>query len=188
MLLAVVASLVGARGWPGPARTSSGWQVADVPASLLVLLACAAALCVGVAATLTRPWQLPLPVAVVWVLFALIAVFAHGWNDLYLAAMADPGGGALIPVFDGFFTFIPALLVALAAIPAGRRAQLRAGVGTAVVGVPLQALGWSLYAAPEGYLPASLGSLWPAFFFGVLPVAVALALTVPLNSRTATAG
>jgi hypothetical protein len=115
-------------------------------------------------------------------------VFAHGWNDLYKAALADPDGGAIIPVFDGFFTFVPALVVALAAIPTGRHAQLRAGLGTAVVGVPLMALGWALYAAPDGYLSASLGSLWPTAFFGVAPVAVALALTVPLNPRSAPTG
>jgi len=124
----------------------------------------------------------------VWWALAVASAFAGAWNDLFFAALATSGDGAVIPVFDGFFTFIPALVVSLAAIPAGRRAQLRAGMGTAVVGVPLQALGWSLYAAPEGFLSAALGSLWPAAFFGVAPVAVALALTVPLNPRTATAG
>jgi hypothetical protein len=188
LLLAVIATLVGARGWPRPDRTSSGWQVAEVPKTLLVLLAVAAVVCVAVAAALTRPWQLPWPVAVVWWLLAFVAVFAHGWNDLYFAALADPGGGAIIPVFDGFFTFIPALVVALAAIPAGRQAQLRAGLGTAVVGVPLLALGWAIYAAPGGYLSAALGSLWPTAFFGVAPVAVALALTVPLNPRSTPTG
>ena len=188
VVLAVLAALVGARGWPRPDRTSSGWQVADVSTSLLVLLAVASVVCVAVAAVLTRPWQLPWPVAAVWWLFALVAVFAHGWNNLYFAALADPGGGAIIPVFDGFFTFIPALVVALAAIPTGRHAQLRAGLGTAVVGVPLLALGWAVYSAPGGYLSASLGSLWPTAFFGVAPVAVALALTVPLNPRSTPTG
>ena len=50
VVLAVLAALVGARGWPRPDRTSSGWQVADVPTSLLVLLAV-----VAVALALTVP-------------------------------------------------------------------------------------------------------------------------------------
>ena len=184
--LAVVAALVGARGWPTPERTLSGWQVDAVPTSLLVLLAVAALLSLGVAAVLTRPWELPVPAAIVWWLLCLAAVFALGWNDLYLAALAGPGG--VIPVLDGFFTFLPALLVALAAIPAGRPAQLRAGLGTAVVGLPLMALGWALYGALDGFGSAVLGSLWSTAFFGVAPVAVALTLAVRLNRRTAPTG
>jgi hypothetical protein len=66
LVLAVLAALVGARGWPNPDRTTSGWQVADVSPSLLVLLAVVSVVCMAVAAALTRPWQLPWPVAVVW--------------------------------------------------------------------------------------------------------------------------
>ena len=188
LVLSVAAALVGALGWPSPDRTSSGWQVAEVPTSLFALLLSAGVLCLGVAAALSRPWRLPVPTAVVWWLFGLAAVGAHTWNSLYLAAMADPLGGALIPVFDGFFTFIPALVVGLAAIPAGPGAQLRAGLGTAVVGVPLLTLGWSLFNAPEGVLPAAGYSLWPGAVFGVAPAAVALVICLRLTDRRTSTG
>jgi len=187
VVLTALAAVAGALGWPVPERTSSGWQVAGVPADLLALVVGAGVVCLAVAAAVTRPWRLPLPVAAVWWLLGLVAVFAHAWNDLYSAALSI-GDGPIIPVFDGFFTFLPALVVALVAIPTGRWSQLRAGLGTAVVGVPLHALGWSLYGAPDGFAAGALGALWPTAFFGVAPVAVALALTVPLNPRTAPAG
>ena len=188
LVLALLLAVLGALGWPAPERSASGWQVADVPASLLVLVIAAGVVCLVIAAVLTRPWQLPAPVAVLWWSFGLTAVFAHGWNDLYLAALADPDGGALIPVFAGFFTFIPAVVVGGAAGRAGRPVQLRAGLGTAVVGVPLMALGWSLYGAPEGVGSAVLNSLGSTAFFGVAPVAVALALATRLGPQTATTG
>ncbi|MEU2350783.1 hypothetical protein [Modestobacter sp. NPDC049651] len=185
-VLTVLAAVVGGLGWPAPRRSLSGWQVADVPAGLAVAVVATALVCLATAAALTRPERLGRAVAVVWCVLALVAVGAHVWNDLYFAALgADPDFGPIIPVFDGFFTFLPALVVALVAIPRGRAEQLRAGLGTAVVGVPVLALGWSLYHAADGFWPAALGSLWPALVFGAAPVAVALALTVPLNSRAA---
>jgi hypothetical protein len=188
-VLALLAAVVGALGWTAPQRTLSGWQLADVPASLAIAVTGTGLICLAVAAALTRPRRFGLRVAVVWWVLALVALAAHVWNDLYYAALgADPDWGPIIPVFDGFFTFVPALVVALVAIPRGRAQQLRAGLGTAVVGVPMLTLGWALYLAGNGFLASALGSLWPAAFFGVAPVAVALALTVPLNSRTATAG
>ena len=188
LVLSVAAAVVGALGWPSPARTSSGWQVAEVPTSLLILLLGAGLLCLAVAAALSRPWQLPWPITVVWWLFGLIAIGAHTWNDLYFAAMADPLGGNMIPVFDGFFTFLPALVVGLAAIPAGPRAQLRAGLGTAVVGVPLLTLGWSLFSAPQGFWSAAVYSLWPGALFGVAPVVVAVAFCLRLTHRPTPTG
>jgi hypothetical protein len=187
--LTVAAAVVGALGWRAPRRTSSGWQVADVPAGLAVAVVATAVVCLAVAAALTRPERLGRAVAVVWWLLAVVAVLAHVWNDLYFAALGgDPDFGPIIPVFDGFFTFLPALVVALVAIPAGREHQLRAGLGTAVLGVPLLALGWSLYGTPDDVATGALGVLWPTAFFGVAPVAVALALTVPLNPRSSPAG
>ena len=187
-MLSVAAALVGALGWTSPIRTSSGWQVAEVPASLLALVLGAGLFCLAVAAALSRPWQLPGLTAVLWWLSGLLAVGAHTWNGLYFAALADPLGGAIIPVFDGLFTFVPALVVGLAAIPSGPRGQLRAVLGTAVVGVPLLTLGWSLYSAPEGLLPAAVFSLWPGVLFGVAPVAVALAICRRLAHRRASTG
>ena len=187
-MLGLAAAVLGALGWPSPVRTSAGWQVAEVPTSLLVLLLGAGLVCLAVAAALSRPWRLPWPTAVVWWLSGLVAIGAHTWNGLYSAAMADPLGGAMIPVFDGFFTFLPALVVGLAAIPAGPRAQLRAGLGTAVVGVPLLTLGWSLFHAPEGVLPAAAYSLWPGALFGVAPVVVALTICLRLTHRSTPTG
>lgn len=187
--LTAAAAVVGALRWPAPERTLSGWQVADVPASLLVVVVATGLLCLVVGALLTRPTELGPAVAAVWWALGLVAVSAHVWNDVFFAAIgADPDWGPIIPVFDGFFTFVPALVVALVAIPRGREQQLRAGLGTAVVGVPMLALGWALYRSSDGIAAAAAGALWPAFFFGVLPVAVALALTVPLNTRVTPAG
>lgn len=188
VLLSVAAAVVGALGWPAPDRTSSGWQVAAVPTSLLVLLLGVGVFCLGVAAVLSRPWRLPALTAVVWWLLGLVAVGAHTWNSLYFAALADPLGGALIPVFDGFFTFIPALVVGLAAIPAGPSAQVRATLGTAVVGVPLLTLGWSLFHAPQGVLPAASSSLWSGVLLGAGPAAVALVICLRLTHRPAPTG
>lgn len=185
LVLTVLATLVGALDWEAPRRTLSGWQVADVPAGLAVAVVATGLVCLAVGAALTRPEQLGRPVAVVWWLLGVLAVAAHVWNDLYFAALGgDPSFGPIIPVFDGFFTFLPALVVALVAIPRGRAQQLRAGLGTAVIGVPLLALGWALYDSSSGFA----GAVGPTLFFGVAPVAVALALTVPLNSRVTPAG
>jgi hypothetical protein len=188
LALSLAAAAVGALGWPSPTRTSTGWQVAEVPTSLLVLLLGAGLVCLAVAAVLSRPWQLPWPSAVVWWLFGVVAIAAHTWNDLYYAALADPLGGAVIPVLDWLFTFVPALAVGLAAVPAGRPGQLRVGLGTAVVGVPLLTLGWSLFGAPQGFLPAALSSLWPGALLGAVPVVVALAICLRLTHRPAPTG
>ena len=182
--LAVALTLLGALGWPSPERTLSGWQVADVPASTSALVSAAALVCLTVAALLARPagWRAPVGAAVWWAL-AVASAFAGAWNDLFFAALATSGDGAVIPVFDGFFTFTPALVAALVTIPQGRVVQLRAGLSTAVVSLPLLALSWALYGAPAGFGRAVTGTLLTTGFFGVLPLAVALALTVPLNPR-----
>jgi hypothetical protein len=165
--------------WPSPVRTTAGWQVADVPAATVGLVLCAAVLCLGVAGVLARPRSLPgRLVPVTWWLLALASAFALAWNALYSAALADQVGGAVIPVFHWLFTFVPALVVGLGTRSAGARTQLRATLGTAVVTLPLFALGWALLASPGGAV-AFLGALYDTAVLGVVPLVVAVAATRP---------
>ena len=162
--------------WPPPTRTTSGWQVADVPASTAGLVVGTAVLCLVVAAALVRPWSLPgRTVAVTWSLMALASAGALAWNALYSAALSAVAFGAVIPVFHWLFTFVPALVVGLATRAAGPRGQLRATLGTAVVTLPLFALGWALLS-PDA-LDAVLGTLWTTAVLGVVPLVVAVAAT-----------
>ena len=162
--------------WPSPARTTSVWQVADVPASTAGLVAGAAVLCLVVAAALVRPGSLPGRTAgVTWSLLALASAGALAWNALYCAALSAGAFGAVIPVFHWLFTFVPALVVGLATRAAGPRGQLRATLGTAVVTLPLFALGWALLS-PDA-LDAVLGTLWTTAVLGVVPLVVAVAAT-----------
>lgn len=163
--------------WPAPQRTGSGWQVAGVPASTAGLVAGAAVLCLVVAAVLVRPGSLPgRAPAVTWWVLALASAFALAWNALYSAALSAVASGAVIPVFHWLFTFVPALVVGLATRAAGPRAQLRATLGTAVVTLPLFALGWALLLSSD-VLDAVLGALWSTAVLGVVPLAVAVAVT-----------
>lgn len=163
--------------WPSPARTTSGWQVADVPASTAGLVAGAAVLCLVVAAVLVRPGSLPgRAAAVTWWVLALASAFALAWNALYSAALSAVASGAVIPVFHWLFTFVPAVVVGLTTRAAGPRAQLRATLGTALVTVPLFALGWALLLSSD-VLDAVHGALWSTAVFGVVPLVVAVAAT-----------
>ncbi|WP_143018825.1 hypothetical protein [Geodermatophilus sp. DSM 45219] len=163
--------------WPSPELTGSGWQVADVPPSTACLVAGAAVLCVVVAATLVRPGSLPgRAAAVTWWVLALASAFALTWNALYSAALSAVAFGAVIPVLHWLFTFVPALVVGLATRGAGPRAQLRATLGTAVVTLPLLALGWALLLSSD-VLGAVLGTLWSTAVLGVVPLVVAVAAT-----------
>jgi len=184
IVLTVVMSAVGALGWPTPARTSSGWQVADVPPGLLVLLLAAGLACPALAAVLARPWTWRAPgAAAVWAVLVALSVFAGVWNDLYYAALSQQLG-PVIPVFDWLFTSVPALLAALLTRSRGRALQLRAALGTAVVSLPLLALGAALYSAPDGFASGFGAGLSSAAFFGVLPLVVVLALTAGTDRRT----
>jgi hypothetical protein len=174
--LTALAALAGALGPPAPQRTPSGWQVTDVPAGLLALIVGTALGCLVVAAVVARPWSWSAPqAAAVWWTLATLSAFAGAWNALYFAALGG-GGGAVIPVFDWLFTFAPALLAALAARRRGRTTQLRAGLSTAVVSLPMLALGWALYAASEGFARGLGGGLYSSLVFGVVPLALALVL------------
>ncbi|NEK58338.1 hypothetical protein GCU56_10690 [Geodermatophilus sabuli] len=183
--LTVAAGLAGALGWPVPDRTTSGWQVADVAPSLLLLVAGGAALCLVVAAVLVRPATLGSPLATgAWWAMAVVAAAALVWHDLFLAALNDTGG-PVIPVFDWLFAFVPAFVVALAGRRHGRAVQLRAAVGTGVVTVPLVALGSALTDGSTGVLTALAGGLYGAILFGVGPLAVATLLTLTPGDRPA---
>lgn len=175
--LAVGACLLGSLGWARPERTTSGWQVAAVPASLLAVVVATGLVCLAVAVVLVRPSSLGLrPATGAWWAMALLSVGAQVWNDLYVAALGDDGG-AVIPVFDWLFTFVPALVVGVVTRRQGRRTQLRATLGTGVVALPLLGLGWALYGAFGGVAAGLGGGLYAAAVFGLVPFVLAVLLT-----------
>jgi hypothetical protein len=174
--LTALTSLVGSVRWPTPTRTTSGWHVADVAPSLFVAVAGTGVVCLVVAAVVMTPRTLGSTlVAATWWGVAVASVLAQVWNDLYLAALAGPGG--IIPVFIGLFTFVPTLLVGLVARRHGAAVHLRATVGIGVVAVPMLALGWGLAAQSERLWHALAGGLYTAVLFGVLPLVAAAYLT-----------
>lgn len=180
ILLTCATTVLGAAvPWPSPARSTSGWLVADVPASTAGLVAGAAVLCLVVAGTLVRTGSLPgRAAAVTWWMLALASAGALAWNALYSAALSAVAFGAVIPVFHWLFTFVPALVVGLATRAAGPRAQLRATLGTAVVTLPLFALGWALLD-PSGGLAGVPGTLRVTSILGVVPLLLAIAAARP---------
>jgi hypothetical protein len=173
-VLTLGAAVVGTAPWPLPAQ-GPGWRVADVPPSLLVLVLGTAGICLAVAGVLVRPASLPGRLAPpLWWLAVLAAAFALGWNALHSAALSDLVVGAVLPVLDWLFTFLPAAVVGLATRRAGLRAQLRAMLGTAVVTVPLFTLGWALLDSSPGVVGV-LEALHGGSLLGVLPVLLAVA-------------
>ena len=168
---------VGALGsWASPERITTGWQVADVPPSLLGLTLATAGVCLAVAAILVRPRDLPGRVApAIWWAAVVTAAAALVWHDLFLAALGRTGDAA-IPVIDWLFTLLPAAVVGLATRRAGSRTQLRAILGTAVVTLPLYALGWGLFSSAEGW-SAVTNTLRATGFLGVIPLLVAVVAT-----------
>ena len=174
VLLAVLAAQLGGRGWAVPTRTTTGWQVTDVPAPLAALLLATAAVCLLAAALLTRPARLGWTVGATWWAMTLAAAAALVWNDLYHASLRGPGG--IIPVAEWLYGFLPALLVGLLARRRGRAAHLRATLGTGVLTVPMSALGWALSSA-SGTPAATVGALGSAAVLAAVPLAVAVVLT-----------
>lgn len=102
----------------------------------------------------------------------MAAAAAQVWTDLFLAALSADGG-PVIPVFDWLYTVVPALVVGIATRSAGTRAQVRATLGTAVVTLPLHALGWGLLSADGDVL----GTLSVTAVLGLVPFLLALAGT-----------
>ncbi|WP_448612932.1 hypothetical protein [Modestobacter sp. URMC 112] len=174
--LTVLAALLGSLTWPVPRRIPSGWQVADVPPSLLALVVTTGLGCLAVAALLVTPRSLGSRAATLtWWVLAAASVAAQVWNGLYLASLASTGG--IIPVFLWLFTFVPALVVGLVTRRSGVAVHLRATLGIAVVTLPMLGLGWALAAQADTVARALTGSLYTAAFFGVLPLVAAVALT-----------
>lgn len=178
--LTALACLVGALGWLQPQRTPGGWQVADVPSSLLAVVVGTGLVCLAVAAVALRrpPFGSSAVAATFWVM-ALVSVFAQGWNDVYLAALADPAGGPIIPVFDWLFAFVPAAVVGAVARHRGRTTHLRATIGSGIVTLPMHGLGWALYGAAEGLGNGLSGGLYSTVVSGLVPLVIAFVLTRP---------
>jgi hypothetical protein len=183
VVLAVAASLAAALGWPLPERTLSGWQVADVPASLLTLIVGVAVVCLVVASALVRAGSLGSRTATwTWRAVGVLAAAALVWNDLYFAALN--GGGAIIPVFDWLFAFVPALILGVTTRGLGRPAQLRAVLGTAVITLPLLGLGWAVTGEGGAVLEGLAEGMYAAAIFGVVPLVIAYAITRAPANRT----
>ena len=176
LALTVLAALLGSLTWPVPRRISSGWQVADVPPSLLALVGATGLGCLAVAALLITPRSLGSRAGTAtWWVLAAASVAAQVWNGLYLASLSQTGG--TLPVFLWLFTFVPALVVGLVTRRSGAAVHLRATVGLAVVTLPMLGLGWPLAAQADTVGRALAGSLYTAAFLGVLPLVGAVALT-----------
>ena len=141
--LTVVLALLGQQDWPLPDRDGGG--MSDVPQALLSFLALAAAACMWTAGRLARPVGPPAVVRVWWGLLAGAAVVSVS-AGLSLASFA---GAAQQPgdlVVRGLVPVVPAVLAGVLVSDAGRRARIRAALGTGLVTVPLCALGWALAA------------------------------------------
>ncbi|MGY1643672.1 hypothetical protein ACI782_21405 [Geodermatophilus sp. SYSU D00703] len=174
-VLTLAAAVVGTAPWPLP-RQTPGWQVADVPASLLALVGGTAGVCLALAGILVRPASLPgRVVPALWWLVVLASAVALGWNALRSAALSDLVVGAVLPVLDRLLAFLPAAVVGLATRRAGTRPQLRAVLGTAVVSVPLFTLGWALLDSSPGIVGVLEAPLHGGTLLGALPVLLAVA-------------
>ena len=175
-LTCAAAALGAVPGWPAPERVLSGWQVADVPPSTLAVVVGAAAVCLALAGALVRPGS-TLPgraLPALWWGVVVAAAAAQVWTDLFFAALSTDDG-PVIPVFDWLYSLVPALLIGLATRGAGARAQLRATLGTAVVTLPMHALGWGLLS--PGGVGDVLGTLRVTAVLGLVPFLLVLSTT-----------
>jgi hypothetical protein len=178
-VLTLAATMGGVRNWALPERVFGGWQVADVPLSLAVLLAVSTLVCVVAATALTvRTTRLRLgePAGLIWQLIAIVAAGALVFNALVMAADASYESGAVIPVFHWLFTLVPALLAGVVVAPRGAAATTAAALGTGVVTVPLFALGWALLASRQPFPADVLGVLWTTGILGAAPLALGVAV------------
>jgi hypothetical protein len=178
-VLTLVATVVGVRNWAQPERVFGGWQVADVPMTLAVLLAVSTLVCLVVATARTvRTARLRLgePAGLAWLLLVVVAAGALVFNALVMAADASSDSGPVIPVFHWLCTLVPALLAGAVAAPRGAAAATAAALGTGVVTVPLFALGWALLASREPFPRDVLGVLWSTVILGAAPLALGSAV------------
>ncbi len=185
-MLTLGATVVGQLDWAVPERVLGGWQVAGVPASLTALVLITAGICgaVGAATTLhDAGLRFSDPAFVVWLVIVLLGAAALVWNALVLAADAAVVVGALIPVFHWAFTFVPALGAGLAARTRKPATALAAALGTGVVTVPMFALGFSLFASREPFVPGVGATLRITAVLGVLPLALAALIAKNLSGN-----
>jgi hypothetical protein len=138
--LTVAAVLVGARPWALPDRVFDGWQVANVPGTLVALLAASTLLCLAAGTVVmlrgTRS-RLAEPPALAWLLIVVVAAGALVFNALVLAADASYVAGPAIPVFHWLFTLVPGLLAGALLASRGAAAATAAALATGAVTVPL---------------------------------------------------
>ncbi len=180
LVLTVGAVLLGQRDWAVPERVLGGWQIAELPASLTVLLLAVTGVCLlaGAWAALgDARLALRDRAFAVWLLVSLLAAAALIWNALVMAADAEFGTGAIIPVFHWAFTFVPALLAGLAARGLGAVRAVAVALSTGVVTVPLFGLGWSLLSSRESVTAGTGSALWITALLGVGPLVIAAAIS-----------
>ena len=168
--LTVVLALLGRQAWPLPVRDAGG--LAEVPQALVTFLLIAAAACVWAAGRLVRPAGPPGVVRLWWVLLAGAAVVSLA-AALSLASCAGDAQAPADLVVRGLLPVVPAVLAGVLVSDAGRRARIRAALGTGLVTVPLCALGWALAStAGTGTLTDVLAVTGLA---GVAPLSLAVA-------------
>ena len=165
--------------WAVPRRVYAGWQVAEVPGSLWLLLAVAVAVPLAAALALMRR-SLALdvrgPALWRWLVIVLLAVGALVVNALVMAADSAVDAGPPIPIFHWAFTAVTALLAggAVAANTDRPGTGTIAATASGVVTLPLFALGWALYSSRSADPLLAAGSLTVAL--GVVPLLIAVAM------------
>ena len=179
--LTVAAAAVGGRRWPLPDRVVGGWQVEAVPASLAALLATTSAVCLVLASVLTlrvtrlRPIE---PAGLAWLGVVLVTAGALAWYALVMAANGGSANfGPYIPVLDWGFTSVPAFLAGRLTARRGSAVAALAAVGTAVVTLPLYALGVALLGSRDPFAAYLWQPLWAAFAFGAVPLILAVVVS-----------
>jgi hypothetical protein len=177
--LTVAAAGVGSLPWALPERVFGGWQVADVPGSLVALLVASTGVCLIAGTTLVlRGARLRLaePAALTWLAVVVVSAGALVFNALVLAADASQESGPVIPVFHWMFTLVPALLAGAVGATRGAAAATAAALGSGVVTLPLFTLGWALMASRFPFPSEVLAPLWNSLLLGVVPLLIGVAI------------
>jgi hypothetical protein len=173
--LTAVLALLGRQAWQLPERGPGG--VSDVPQSLLTFLLLCAAVCVWTAGRLVRPAETlrsPAAVGIWWALLAGSALVS-GAAALSLASFAGTGERPADLLVRCAVPVVPAVLAGVLARDAGRTARIRAALGTGLVTLPLDGLGWALLSS-AGRSTAGLGDvLAMTGLAGAAPLALAVA-------------
>ncbi|TYP89647.1 hypothetical protein [Blastococcus xanthinilyticus] len=180
VVLTVAALALGLVDWPLPRLTVGGLMVDRVPGPLWVLVLGLTAVCVAVAVVGTRRAvgaRFRGPAAALWLVVVVLTAAVLAWNALYSAAYSTTVVDALIPVLHWLFTFVPAVLGALAFRRAGRAERAAGALGTGVVSLPLFALGWALLvASDDGWTDHLASAAFGVAVLGVLPLVAGIAI------------